>query len=177
MGCASLGCHAPSSATWSGWSRTISPCACWQAGAAWFYQALEPLAPARLWQYHSGDLLNRAISDVGVLENLYVRAVAPPLTALLVAIAGTAFLSAFVPPLGLVLLGFLLLGGVILPLGLHLSARRPGEAFISARAQLSALLVDGIQGLARPAGLRAERSLSSSALPRLGRHFTTRKPG
>jgi ATP-binding cassette subfamily C protein CydCD len=113
----------------------------------WFYQALEPLAPARLWRYHSGDLLNRAIADVGVLENLYVRAVAPPLTALLVAAAGTAFLSAFVPWLGLVLLGFLLLGGVVLPLGLHLLARRPGRELIPARAHLSALLVDGIQGL------------------------------
>jgi ATP-binding cassette subfamily C protein CydCD len=113
----------------------------------WFYQALEPLAPARLWRYHSGDLLNRAISDVGVLENLYVRAVAPPLTALLVAAAGAAFLSGFAPPLGLVLLGFLGLGGVILPLGLHLFARRPGRELIPARAQLATLLADGIQGL------------------------------
>ena len=113
----------------------------------WFYQALEPLAPARLWQYQAGDLLNRAISEVGVLENLYVRGVAPPLTALLVAAAGAAFLSAFVPRLGWVLLGFLILGGAILPLGLYLSARRPGRALILARAHLSALLVDGIQGL------------------------------
>ena len=113
----------------------------------WFYQALEPLAPARLWQYQAGDLLNRAIADVGVLENLYVRAVAPPLTALLVSLAGAAFLSAFMPWLGLVLLGFLLLGGAILPLGLHFAARHPGQALIHARARLSALLVDGIQGL------------------------------
>jgi ATP-binding cassette subfamily C protein CydCD len=114
---------------------------------AWFYQALEPLAPARLWQYHSGDLLSRAIADVGVLENLYVRAVAPPLTALLVAAAGTAFLSSFVPPLGLVLLGFLVLSGVILPLALHALARHPGQELIQARAHLSTLLIDGIQGL------------------------------
>ena len=113
----------------------------------WFYQALEPLAPARLWQYQAGDLLNRAIADVGVLENLYVRAVAPPLTALLVSLAGAAFLSAFIPWLGLVLLGFLLLGGAILPLGLHFASRHPGQALIHARARLSALLVDGIQGL------------------------------
>lgn len=113
----------------------------------WFYQALEPLAPARLWQYHSGDLLNRAIADVGVLENLYVRAIAPPLTALLVAAAGSAFLSAFAPPLGWVLLAFLVLGGIFLPLALHLLARQPGRALLPARAQLATLLTDGILGL------------------------------
>jgi ATP-binding cassette subfamily C protein CydCD len=114
---------------------------------AWFYQALEPLAPARLWRYQSGDLLSRAIADVGVLENLYVRAVAPPLTALLVAIGGTAFLSHFVPASGMILLGFLLLGGVALPLSLHALARRSGLGLVQARAHLSTLLVDGIQGL------------------------------
>jgi thiol reductant ABC exporter CydC subunit len=114
---------------------------------AWFYQALEPLAPARLWRYHSGDLLNRSIADIAVLENLYVRAVAPPLTALMVAAAGTAFLSAFALPPGMVLLGFLVLGGVLLPLALHLLARRSGRALLLARAHLSTLLTDGILGL------------------------------
>lgn len=113
----------------------------------WFYQALEPLAPARLWRYHSGDLLNRAIADVGTLENLYVRAVAPPLTALLVTAVGTAFLSAFVPSLGLVLLGFLVIGGVVLPITTHLFARHPGRELVPARANLAMLLTDGIQGL------------------------------
>ena len=113
----------------------------------WFYQALEPLAPARLWQYHSGDLLNRSIADIGVLENLYVRAVAPPLTALLVAAAGTAFLSAFAPQAGLVLLGFLVLGGVLLPLVLHLLSRHAGRALTPARAHLATLITDGILGM------------------------------
>ncbi len=136
----------------------------------WFYQALEPLAPARLWRFHSGDLLNRAIADVGVLENLYVRAVAPPLTALLVAAAGTAFLSTFVPPLGWTLLGFLLLGGVILPLGLHILARRPGRELIPARAHLSTLLVDGIQGLPDLLAC-AQSGLYQQRIARAGRAF------
>ena len=113
---------------------------------------------------------------MGVLENLYVRAVAPPLTALLVAAAGTAFLSAFVPPLGLVLLGFLVLGGVILPLGLHVLARRPGRELIPARAHLSTLLVDGIQGL--PDLLVCGQTGALPAAHRPGRAglFTTIKP-
>jgi ATP-binding cassette subfamily C protein CydC len=39
----------------------------------WFYRALEPLAPARLMQYRSGDLLGRIVSDVAALEDFYVR--------------------------------------------------------------------------------------------------------
>ena len=41
----------------------------------WFYAAIEPFAPARLSRYESGDLLARVVSDVGTLENFYVRAV------------------------------------------------------------------------------------------------------
>ena len=39
----------------------------------WFYAALEPLAPARLQQYRSGDLLSRIVADIGTLENFYIR--------------------------------------------------------------------------------------------------------
>ncbi len=52
----------------------------------WFYAAIEPLAPARLGRYTSGDLLARVLSDVGMLENFYVRAVAPPLVAVLIGV-------------------------------------------------------------------------------------------
>ncbi|HET9909222.1 MAG TPA: thiol reductant ABC exporter subunit CydD, partial [Anaerolineales bacterium] len=46
----------------------------------WFYEKLEPLAPARLMEYKSGDLLARVIGDVETLENFYVRVISPPLT-------------------------------------------------------------------------------------------------
>ncbi|MCZ7666364.1 MAG: hypothetical protein M5U34_03580 [Chloroflexi bacterium] len=50
----------------------------------WFYEALEPLAPARLQQFGSGDLLSRIVSDVDTLENFTYGAVSPPLVALVV---------------------------------------------------------------------------------------------
>ncbi len=43
----------------------------------WFYEKLEPLAPARLMEYKSGDLLARVIGDVETLENFYVRVISP----------------------------------------------------------------------------------------------------
>ena len=59
----------------------------------WFYQALEPLAPARLMDYRSGDLLSRIISDIQSLENFYVRVLAPPSAALLVILAVVAWMA------------------------------------------------------------------------------------
>ena len=50
----------------------------------WFYAAVEPLAPARLQAYRSGDLLARIVGDIETLENFYVRVVVPPLSAALV---------------------------------------------------------------------------------------------
>ena len=35
----------------------------------WFYQTLEPLSPARLYAYRSGDLLSRILADVETLED------------------------------------------------------------------------------------------------------------
>jgi len=45
----------------------------------WFYAAIEPLAPARLQHYRSGDLLTRSVADIETLENFYIRVVVPPL--------------------------------------------------------------------------------------------------
>ena len=47
----------------------------------WFYQTLEPLSPARLYAYRSGDLLSRILADVETLESFYARAIVPVLGA------------------------------------------------------------------------------------------------
>ena len=113
----------------------------------WFYQALEPLAPARLMQYHSGDLLSRVISDIGTLESFYVRTLAPPLVALLVGIVMIIFLGTFMMELSWALLVFLALAGLGLPWLVFFLSRRLGPQIVRARADLNTLIIDGIQGL------------------------------
>jgi ATP-binding cassette subfamily C protein CydC len=114
----------------------------------WFYRALEPLAPARLMQMRSGDLLARIVADVGTLENFYLRVLAPPLVFLLVALLVALLMGAFDPRLALTLLVFLLLAGVGLPLFAQRLGRETGQRMVGVRAELNGLLVDGIQGAA-----------------------------
>ncbi len=114
----------------------------------WFYQSIEPLAPARLMQYRAGDLLSRVVADVEALENFYVRVVAPPLVALLVTTWTSLFLGAFHPSLGWTLFGFLVSLGLAAPLLTQFAALRPGRSMVARRAELHTQLVDGVQGLA-----------------------------
>ncbi|HUV26901.1 MAG TPA: thiol reductant ABC exporter subunit CydD [Anaerolineales bacterium] len=114
----------------------------------WFYQVLEPLAPARLMQYQSGDLLNRIRQDMSTLEVFYVRVVAPPLVWVLVTAAVTVMLAFFSVQLGLVLLVFQILAGFITPILVRYVSRDPERKLVHQQADLSAALVDGIQGMA-----------------------------
>jgi ATP-binding cassette, subfamily C, bacterial CydCD len=113
----------------------------------WFYAALEPLAPARLEAYHSGDLLNRVVANINVLENFYIRAVAPPAVAALTLVATGAFMAFFHPLLALILVAYLALAGIALPLFVRRLSRGPGEEAIQLRARLQTALIDALQGL------------------------------
>lgn len=114
----------------------------------WFYEKLEPLAPARLMNFRSGDLLARVIGDVETLENFYVRVVSPPLTAIVVGLFTAIFLASFYPLLAPVYLTFYLSLGLILPILAQTTSRTSAEQTISLRADLQTRLVDGIQGMA-----------------------------
>ena len=46
----------------------------------WFYSHLEPLAPAQLQAYRSGDMLARLVADIEELQNVYLRVVSPIIT-------------------------------------------------------------------------------------------------
>ncbi len=114
----------------------------------WFYERLEPLAPARLMEYRAGDLLARVVGDVETLENFYVRVVSPPLTAVLIGIGVAFFLGSFGLPLALAFLGFFLSLGLLLPALAQVISRRPAVDTIHLRGDLHVRLVDGIQGMA-----------------------------
>ncbi len=114
----------------------------------WFYVALEPLAPARLMQFRSGNLLSRVVADVETLENFYIRVISPPVVALIVGVGAALSIGSYNPLPGWALLGFLFTLGVLAPLVAGALGRNPGRALITIRADLHDQLVDGIQGIA-----------------------------
>lgn len=114
----------------------------------WFYTAIEPLAPSRLQQYRSGDLLSRIVNDIETLQTFFVRVISPSLVAVIITLGMCFFMAQYAPHLALVLLAFLLLGGIALPVFVYYSSRQSGQALITVRNQLQVQLVDGIQGMA-----------------------------
>lgn len=114
----------------------------------WFYEKVEPLAPACLTDFRAGDLLARIVGDLETLENFYVRVVAPPLTATFVGLFTAFFLASFYSILAPVFLIYFLSLGLILPILAQLLSRKPASQSIAVRAALNTWLVDSIQGMA-----------------------------
>ena len=113
----------------------------------WFYLHLEPLAPAILQNYHSGDLLSRIRADIDALENLYLRIIAPVIVALIAGTLFIAFLSLYDSRLALVELLLLSFAGVIVPLIINRISRDPGTKIINISTTLRTNVVDSVQGL------------------------------
>ncbi len=111
------------------------------------YRALEPLAPARLQAFQSGDLLSRATADIDTLENFYVRVISPPLVALLTTVGMGLFAGSYAGPLGLLVALGLALGGLLPPLAAHWLGRAPGRELVEQDARLRAAMVDSVQGM------------------------------
>ena len=113
----------------------------------WFYDRLEPLAPAGLADTKSGDIFSRIGSDISVLENFYLRVLVPVAVALIAVPLFLVFLMFYSLWLGLVLGLIYLLVGLVLPLFLHRAGKTAARAQIREAATMRADLVEGQQAL------------------------------
>jgi ATP-binding cassette, subfamily C, bacterial CydC len=112
------------------------------------YRRLERLAPAGVRAFRSGDLLARLVSDVDAAQDLFLRAVAPPLTALLAgggAVLGCALLLG---PAAAALAAGLVTVGVAIPLLTARRTRTAARRVAPARGELSTGLADLVAGAA-----------------------------
>ena len=122
------------------------------------YRRLERLAPAGLRAFRSGDLLARLVSDVDSVQDLFIRGIAPPLTAALVgAGAVAACLLILVPAAGLLAAG-LLVGGLAVPLISAAADRRARRRTSPARGQLAATIANLLSGSADLHAFGAEQA-------------------
>ncbi len=123
----------------------------------WFYTKLEPLAPARLQHYRSGDLLSRLRADIDSLETFYLRVLVPGAAALLAVPLLGAFLAWVSPQAAWVDLAGLALAGVAVPLLTQHLGQRPGAKAVALRGRLSAEITDLTRGFAE---LTVDRALT-----------------
>jgi len=137
----------------------------------WFYDAIEPLAPARLMHFKSGDLLQRVVDDIQSLENIYTRVLGPPLTALLVAALMWSLLGVYSLQAALLILCFHTLAGIGVPLLTRQLSRGVQVGIMSRKAEQQVLALDLFQGIGElqlygqlPAHLAAMQSAETGKL-------------
>jgi len=113
----------------------------------WFYDRIEPLAPAGLRGLHSGDLLARIVSDIETLDDFFVRGLSPIGVALGTCLAAGAFLGGYDLRLALELAVAFLLGGALTSWMMRTLGRRASARIVALRGELQVLELDLIQGL------------------------------
>jgi thiol reductant ABC exporter CydC subunit len=142
-----------------------------------FFERLIPLVPEGLRGIRSGDVLSRFVGDVDTLQDLYLRALGPPLIGIL-AIALLAGAVAIVLPAGaLVLVVAMLIAGLLLPALAARAGRRSGLREAPARAQLSAELVELVSGAAELAVYGREQQWAERIEAADSKLAATERPG
>jgi ATP-binding cassette subfamily C protein CydC len=114
----------------------------------WFFQGIEPLAPAALVDDRAGDVLARIVDDVEALQDLPLRVVAPAIAAVLAGTVGTGVLWTLDPSLAVVLVAFLLVAGVVVPAATRRLERAATDIVTAERAHLNAVSVESVNALA-----------------------------
>ncbi|MGE0724158.1 MAG: ABC transporter ATP-binding protein [Alphaproteobacteria bacterium] len=139
------------------------------------YRKLDALAPAYLLRRRSGELVAMATQDVELVEYFFAHTVAPAFVAVVVPAIVLGTLAAYGWPLALVLLPFLLAAGLTPVLG-RARIDRLGVETRNALADMNAVAVDTIQGLAEISAFRQEASRAAAFRARVADYLRIRLP-
>ncbi|MEA9586111.1 thiol reductant ABC exporter subunit CydC [Xanthomonas sp. WHRI 10064A] len=122
----------------------------------WFFRRALPLAPGRLSATRTGDLLARLMSDIGEVDGLSVRALAP-LTALLgIWLAGTGAAALIYPPAAWLLLALGVLIGGLVPWQVARGGAQREQLRAQQRTVLRTQAFEGLEGAADLAAIDAQ---------------------
>jgi thiol reductant ABC exporter CydC subunit len=110
------------------------------------YRRLERLAPLSLPLFRSGDLLARLVHDVDALQDPLLRVLPAFAIAVLVGALTVALMWLMLPAAGLILLAALVVAGTLVPWLTGRLAARDESRQAHARAELTAGVVDLIEG-------------------------------
>ncbi|PPU13686.1 MULTISPECIES: thiol reductant ABC exporter subunit CydC [Xanthomonas] len=122
----------------------------------WFFRRALPLAPGRLSATRTGDLLARLMSDIGEVDGVSVRALAPLSALLGIWVAGVVAAALIYPPAGvlLVVLG-VVIGGVV-PWQVARGGAQREQLRARQRTALRTQAFEGLEGAADLAAVDAQ---------------------
>ncbi|MBB5767763.1 thiol reductant ABC exporter subunit CydC [Xanthomonas euroxanthea] len=122
----------------------------------WFFRRALPLAPGRLSATRTGDLLARLMSDIGEVDGVSVRALAPLSALLGIWLAGVVAAALIHPPAGvlLVVLG-VVIGGVV-PWQVARGGAQREQLRARQRTALRTHAFEGLEGAADLAAVDAQ---------------------
>ena len=114
----------------------------------YFYDQLEPQAPAGTDRLDSGDIMNRVTKDIDRVEVFFAHTLAPVTTAIIVPILTLAWMGTSVSwTLAAVLFPFLLVVGAVIPFLGSGSTARAARELREARGAIAAHVTDSVQGV------------------------------
>lgn len=96
----------------------------------------------------SAPFLNRLVSDVATLDNLYLRQIAPPVVGLLAVLVAAGLVAVFAPAIALVVLAVLLPWLLLVTVGMARRMRALSAAEVVAGEQLRTRALEQLEGLA-----------------------------
>ena len=126
------------------------------------FEKIIPLSPGVLNRYRNSDLLNRLVSDVDTLDSLYLRLIAPFITAIFVILAMCIGLSFVNAPLALGLGVSLLLLVFIIPTVFYQLGKKFGDKLVHSRALYRTQFLEFIQAQAELLLFNAEDKLKDN---------------
>ena len=126
------------------------------------FEKIIPLSPGVLNRYRNSDLLNRLVSDVDTLDSLYLRLIAPFITAIFVIIAMCIGLSFVNAPLALGLGVSLLLLVFVIPTVFYQLGKKFGDKLVYSRALYRTQFLEFIQAQAELLLFNAEDKLKDN---------------
>ena len=126
------------------------------------FEKIIPLSPGVLNRYRNSDLLNRLVSDVDTLDSLYLRLIAPFITAIFVILAMCIGLSFVNAPLALGLGLSLLLLVFVIPTVFYQLGKKFGDKLVHSRALYRTQFLEFIQAQAELLLFNAEDKLKDN---------------
>lgn len=112
-----------------------------------FYEGLEPLAPARLLNVQSGDLLSRIVADVEIQQNFFLRVIMPPIVAILILFGYGTFLANYDMRFSVILAACFLLAWLGIPWVIRSLSQGAGRQLVTLKAELNTQVADTLLGI------------------------------